>query len=385
MVRLFLFEAGIVMIDGIKSIRFDKQTMLDEFMNVINGEYDLSFLKDVKEDIYANHQSIVDKAREYRLNAHLMKSDEILEAQYNKIEMMINSHLVNTKEEAIELIREFAIKLSELKIREASTRRDLHIIQAINALDEYDKFINILSERIREWYGLHFPELSSMIENINTYTDIVLIGKRDELTLESLNNEKASQIIDAAKSSKGGDVTANSINVMKVIAKELKALIRARDIIVRYLEDEMEETAPNVKELVGANIGARLIAKAGGLDRLATLPASTIQVLGAEKALFRALKTRSKPPKHGILFQHVLVHTSPLWQRGKIARTLASNIALAARIDLYKGIKDPELLKRLERRIEEIRERYKEMPKKIEEKPKKEYKRKWRKHDKKRR
>lgn len=385
MVRLFLFEAGIVIMDGIKSIRFDKQTMLDEFMNVINGEYDLSFLKEVKEDIYANHQSIVDKAREYGLNAHLMKSDEILEAQYDKIEMMINSHLINTKEEAIEVIREFAIKLSELKIREASTRRDLHIIQAINALDEYDKFINILSERIREWYGLHFPELSSMIENINTYTDIVLVGKRDELTLESLNNEKAAQIIDAAKSSKGGDVTANSINVMKVIAKELKALIRARDIIIRYLEDEMEETAPNVKELVGANIGARLIAKAGGLDRLATLPASTIQVLGAEKALFRALKTRSKPPKHGILFQHVLVHTSPLWQRGKIARTLASNIALAARIDLYKGIKDPELLNRLERRIVEIRERYKEMPKKIEEKPKKEYKKKWRKHDKKRR
>jgi nucleolar protein 56 len=112
--------------------------------------------------------------------------------------------------------------------------------------------------------------------------------------------------------------------------------------------------------VAGATIGARLIAKAGGLDRLARLPASTVQVLGAEKALFRALRTGARPPKHGILFQHDAVHTAPKWQRGKIARALANKIAIAARIDFYRGTKEGGLTATLEKRLDEIRVKYKE-------------------------
>jgi nucleolar protein 56 len=108
-------------------------------------------------------------------------------------------------------------------------------------------------------------------------------------------------------------------------------------------------------------VGARIIAKAGSLARLATLPASTIQVLGAEKALFRALKTGARPPKHGLLFQHPLVHSAPKWQRGKIARAVASKVAIAARIDYYRHAgKDTTIQDRLNTRLNEIREKYKE-------------------------
>ncbi|RMF30470.1 MAG: ribonucleotide-diphosphate reductase subunit beta [Candidatus Nitrosothermus koennekii] len=378
MMKLLLLELGILALNDVtKSIRFKD---VDEFIQVKNKAYDLSnLLTDIKDKIKINDPSL-DIVKDYGFEVELMDQKEQLEIIENKLDLLIKYGFAGNEEEAKLLLREFAIKLSELKIKEASTRRDLHIIQAVNALDEYDKSINILSERVREWYGLHFPELSALIENINTYCDIILIGSRDDLNEDNLKplGNRVNIILKAARESKGGDITNDSINTLKNIAKDLKTLIKSRDAIDRYLEKEMEEVAPNIKELVGANVGARLIAKAGGLDRLATLPASTIQVLGAEKALFRALKSKSKPPKHGIIFQHAIIHSSPKWQRGKIARALAANLALAARIDLYKGIKDPELLTRLNKRIEEIKERYKEMPKK-EEKPKKVYKEKKRK------
>ncbi|MEM0320545.1 MAG: hypothetical protein QXS67_03955, partial [Candidatus Nezhaarchaeales archaeon] len=125
----------------------------------------------------------------------------------------------------------------------------------------------------------------------------------------------------------------------------------------------------NLKELIGPVLGARLIALAGGLERLAKLPASTIQLLGAEKALFRALRTGSKPPKHGVIFQYPEIHRSPKWQRGKIARALAGKIAIAARVDFFTGeyIAD-ELKEDLKNRIKEIKETYKSPPKKVVEK-----------------
>jgi len=135
-----------------------------------------------------------------------------------------------------------------------------------------------------------------------------------------------------------------------------------RDGLNGYVESQMKKVAPNVAEIAGATIGARLMAKAGGLDRLAILPASTIQILGAEKALFRALRTGARPPKHGILFQHQAVHTAPKWQRGKIARTLANKIAIAARVDYYRGSEDASIKAGLDKRLESIKERYKEPP-----------------------
>ncbi len=372
MVKVLLLELGIIVFDNgniIKSRAFDTNNIVKDFLDLKNKRYDLSYLSDLGL-VYINDESLT-ILKNYNNDVKIMSIDEILKIIEDKLDIIVKAGFTKSRDDAKALLRDFAIRLSEVKVREVSARRDLHIIQAINALDEYDKYINILSERVREWYGLHFPELSASVENINTYCDIVSIGNRDDIRIDLLNNigldnSKASKIISLARGSKGGDITSDSINILRSIAQDLKMLIKARDIIANYIESDMDIIAPNIKELVGANIGARLIAKVNGLDRLASLPSSTIQVLGAEKALFRALKSKSKPPKHGIIFQHALIHSAPKWQRGKIARALASNLSLAARIDYYKGVKDRELLTRLNNRIEEIREKYKEMPKKEE-------------------
>jgi nucleolar protein 56 len=131
----------------------------------------------------------------------------------------------------------------------------------------------------------------------------------------------------------------------------------------------MEEEAPNTKAVAGTLLGARLIAIAGSLQNLAMRPASTIQVLGAEKALFRSLKTGARPPKHGLIFQHALLHDAKRWQRGKIARVLAGKLAIAARIDAFGGKYVGDALKAdINKRLAEIRERYKEPPP-LKEKP----------------
>jgi nucleolar protein 56 len=146
-----------------------------------------------------------------------------------------------------------------------------------------------------------------------------------------------------------------------------------------YLEKAMDEVAPNVKALTGALLGARLIAITGGLTNLARRPSSTIQVLGAEKALFRSLKTGARPPKHGMIFQHAYLHDAKRWHRGKIARALAGKLAIAARVDAFRGKYVGEELKAsLDKRIEEIREKYVEPPPVTEKKPKRE-KNRWRK------
>jgi len=131
-----------------------------------------------------------------------------------------------------------------------------------------------------------------------------------------------------------------------------------------YISTVMKEVAPNITALVGPLLGARLISLAGSLESLARLPASTIQVLGAEKALFRALRTGGKPPKHGVIFQYPDIHRSPRWQRGKIARALAAKLAIAAKVDAFTGrfIGD-KLREELRRRIEEIKKVYAKPPK----------------------
>lgn len=145
-------------------------------------------------------------------------------------------------------------------------------------------------------------------------------------------------------------------------------LYRLRGTLDEYIEAVMKEVAPNITALVGAKLGARLLSLAGGLEELAKLPASTIQVLGAEKALFRALRTGGKPPKHGVIFQHPYIHKSPRWQRGKIARALATKLSIAAKVDQFSGrFVGDKLVKEFEERVEEIRKLYPRPPPRREE------------------
>lgn len=264
-----------------------------------------------------------------------------------------------------------SLALTRKKVRRAVEKRDLFVAQAVSALDDVNKILNLLASRIREWYGLHFPELDELLEEHEDYIKFVSeIGDRDSASKEDLEaigikGELASKIVEAAKASMGADISDFDLQAIQALANVALELYEVRRNLEKYIDEAMKEVAPNIRGLVGPLLGARLINLAGGLAKLATLPASTIQVLGAEKALFRALRTGGKPPKHGVIFQHPAIHRSPKWQRGKIARALAAKLAIAARIDAFTGeYKADELKEQFEKRLQEIKTLYAKPPKK---------------------
>ncbi len=276
-------------------------------------------------------------------------------------------------EEAEGMLREVSIALVRSKVREASEKRDRLVAHAVVGLDELDKNVNISVSRVREWYGLHFPELNDLVPDHKQYNLIVSrYGNRSNMDLGGLNeivqNEnKAQNIYEIARRSMGADITTEDLKPIRDLAEVNLKTYQLRDELERYVDETMKEIAPNVRELAGANLGARLIAMAGSLEGLAKKPASTIQVLGAEKALFRSLKTGARPPKHGIIFQHQYLHQAPRWQRGKIARALAGKISIAARVDAFGGEYIAESLKKdLEKRFGDIQKKYSTPPKRPE-------------------
>ncbi len=334
------------------------------------------------DSITVNDASVEIMLRQAGLNTHLMSEERQQEFQASKPDYLVKAGFATSPADAMQALRDFAIELSSSRVKEASERLDLHIVQSINALDELDKVINTVGTRMREWYGLHFPELDNLVQSLVAHAEIVSrSGLRDKITREVLESagfqdRKLEILLDAAKRSRGGDMTPENLAIVKKLADQVILQSDIRRVLSDHIEAAMETVAPNTKELLTAAVGARLIAKAGSLAKLATLPASTIQVLGAEKALFRALKTGTRPPKHGILFQHPLIHSAPKWQRGKIARAVASKVAIAARIDYYRHEgKDPDIAEKLKIRLDEIREKYKEPV------PEKERERKHREHE----
>jgi len=322
--------------------------------------------------IAVSSQTELESARGAGLEATLIRPEDRARLDADKIGLLVKSRLAPSEAAALEIIRERSLAAAEAAIREASSRPDLQLVQAIQALDETDKYLNIVATRASEWYGLHFPELTQMMQdNVALCRMISEVGRRDRFSEENLDgrglsDKKIEAILDAASRSKGGEISDADMNRVKALAGLAVTLSGERDKLNSYVEEAMKRIAPNISDVAGFTIGARLMAKAGGLDRLATLPASTIQILGAEKALFRALRTGARPPKHGILFQHQEVHMAPKWQRGKIARTLANKIAISARVDCYRGTEDPSLKAGLDKRLERIKEKYKEPPKRPE-------------------
>jgi nucleolar protein 56 len=280
------------------------------------------------------------------------------------------------------------LEMAKLKVKSAVKKRDLIVAQAIQTLDDLDKTINLFMGRIREWYGIGFPELDRLLEKHETFARLVLeLSNKENFTVEKLVEEeipraKAEQIVKTAETSMGADLSDVDLGQIQALCKNILNLYELRQALEKYLDKTMEEVASNTKALVGSLLGARLIALAGGLMNLARRPASTIQVLGAEKALFRSLKTGTRPPKHGVIFQHTYLHDAKRWQRGKIARALAGKVSIAARIDAFGGkYMGDELKADLEKRIREIQDKYAEPPPISEKrfKPKREKRRnKWR-------
>lgn len=199
-----------------------------------------------------------------------------------------------------------AIKEVKKKIKKEASRKDLQIIQVIKSIDMLDKTSNLLFEQLRDWYTLQFP-LRGIKEDMDSFI------------------ERVCKI-------KGGENSK-----MIGFSKTIKKMRSERKKLERHLEKLMKKYVPNLNVVAGTLTGARLLASARSLKKLAGFPSSTIQVLGAEKALFSHLRKGTKPPKHGIIFHHPRVRSAPYQKRGRIARKLASKISMAAKIDYFGG------------------------------------------------
>ncbi len=234
-------------------------------------------------------------------------------------------------------------------IAEKLSSRDALILQSITMIDELDKCINILSERMREWYSFHFPELSNKVKEHKAYLRLISEGAR-----ENIPNPELKAIIEK---SAGADFNEQDILMVQECARDVLSLYERRENMAKYLKELMETEVPNINSLVAANVGARLLNLAGGLENMSRMPAGTIQLLGAENALFRHLKTNAKPPKYGILFQLSEVNSAQKDRRGKVARAIAAKLAIASKVDFFSKRLEPSIKEKLDVRLKQIREK----------------------------
>ncbi len=219
------------------------------------------------------------------------------------------------------LLHAAMVELAKRRMRRAIRPED-HLRQAVASVDDLLEQENAVMERLREWYGLHFPELARMVDDA-TYLDLVAThGRRERMPIDH-------------RDSIGAELGEPEEREIRGLAQLARVLAQERGTLEGYVDRAIRVLAPNVTGLAGPMIAARLVTLAGGVEDLAKEPAGTIQLLGAERALFRHLKTGARPPKHGALFMHPMVHRAPPWQRGAIARVLAGKIAIAARADAY--------------------------------------------------
>lgn len=205
------------------------------------------------------------------------------------------------------------------KIKE-SVHFDNFIVQAVNNVDDINKVINTLVKRLREWYELYNPEFSRKIEDHSKFVRLIVSG----------NDVKE-------KDSMGADLEKDDLEPILKLAEKVDSLYELKNKQEEYLEKIMQKNCPNISAVAGVLIGAKLIAIAGDLKRLMDFPASTVQLLGAEKALFRHMRTGARAPKHGIIHEHPLIAKVGAREKGKAARALANKISLAAKVDYFKG------------------------------------------------
>ncbi|KAF2427668.1 Nop domain-containing protein [Tothia fuscella] len=252
---------------------------------------------------------------------------------------------------------------SRAKVKFSVQKNDNHIIQAIATLDHLDKAVNTFAMRVREWYSWHFPELIKIVSDNMTYTKLTLfIGDKSTLSDDSLHDLAAlvqddqtiaQSIIDAAKVSMGRDISANDMEHHKNFAERTVKLAACRKQLSEYLISKMNVVAPNLAALIGETVGARLISKAGSLANLSKYAASTVQILGAEKALFRALKTKGNTPKYGLIYHSSFIGRTATKNKGRISRFLANKCSIASRIDNFTDVPSTAYGEALKKQVEE--------------------------------
>ena len=309
-----------------------------------------------------NDKQIVKEEKEI-IEEVSMEYDEILIESNKRLSDYDNPKvMIRTPNQAGEYLRdnyaEFGLDEEEItkiyqnlaiyKIKKESSSEDKHLIQAVNSIDEIDESISKLIERIREWYALYFPEMD-VIKNNETYIKLISENKSKDEIVKAKPDAFPDDIIDLDE-----DINPEDLEIMNNYAKSIHELQKSRKNIENYIDHKMESIAPNLRLLVGPTLGAKLISHAGGIKRLALYPSSTVQIMGAEKALFRHLKSGDRPPKYGLIYQHPQVRGAKWWNRGKIARMLAGRISLAVRRDVFTKTFDENVFEEFKAQVKKI-------------------------------
>ncbi|WZY83708.1 hypothetical protein YC2023_030092 [Brassica napus] len=256
---------------------------------------------------------------------------------------------------------------SRAKVKFNVNRVDNMVIQAIFLLDTLDKDINSFAMRVREWYSWHFPELVKIVNDNYLYARVSkMIEDKSKLSEEHIpmltevlgDEDKAREVVEAGKASMGQDLSPLDLINVQTFAQRVMGLADYRKNLHDYLVAKMSDIAPNLAALIGDMVGARLISHAGSLTNLAKCPSSTLQILGAEKALFRALKTRGNTPKYGLIFHSSFIGRAAAKNKGRIARYLANKCSIASRIDCFADSSTTAFGEKLREQVEERLEFY---------------------------
>lgn len=252
-------------------------------------------------------------------------------------EYALDLRFVSSNEELNEFLSSFALLLSKRRMK-GLISTDRVLVQAFNALEDLNTTVNVFSERLKEWYTLHYPELKlSQRELVDA---VIKYGRRENLP--------------GFSDSTGVDLGEEDLKTVKGYATLIGDMVARQRELEKYVKETVKQIAPNFSSLIEPLLATRFVALAGGLEKLARMPASTIQLLGAEKALFRHLKKQGKSPKYGILYMDARIQNAPQDKKGKVARAIASKLMLAARIDFYSGRTDGTLKQQLEEGLKAI-------------------------------
>merc|ERR1719354_35081 len=237
---------------------------------------------------------------------------------------------------------------SRTKVKLNVHRNDNMVIQSIALSDQLDKDINTYSMRVKEWYGNHFPELVKVESDNLKYCKLVeLLGNRKtmheteglESKIEEIcqDSDKAAAVLKVATQTIGMDISEFDLAACGRFTRRVISITEYKQSLTEYLHKRMSSVAPNLSALIGDTVGARLISHAGSLTNLAKYPASTVQILGAEKALFRALKKRGNTPKYGLIFHSTFIGKAGQKNKGRISRFLANKASMASRIECFSN------------------------------------------------
>jgi nucleolar protein 56 len=249
----------------------------------------------------------------------------ILNEQFRKFALEMK--WASSQAELNELLTKVNIALTKTSLKKP--RRDYILMRVVGLLDELDRMLNTSTEHLREWYGLYFPEAVKAIKSNEEFVELSKAGERKAIPRK--------EIAALAGKTAGTEFTKDDIQAFKSVASVVSDMFKQRKDLAEYLENAAREAIPNMNAIAGPVLASRMLSIAGGLEKMAKMPASTIQILGAEKALFRHMREKTKAPKYGVLFSHPYIQKAPKDKKGKVARIISAKLSLAARTDFFSG------------------------------------------------